>query len=284
MANDTEFGLAAYFYSRDIGRIWRVAEALEYGIVGINTGIISTEVAPFGGVKESRHRPRRLEVRHRGLPRGQIPLHGRHRPVRARVRAAPDALQASDVGRARRGSAGTMRLMRILFAIPHYYTTEGGGRHGSEGGDRRDAGAGDPAVPGGLQQTFCRVAGLVRWARRGTPSRRQSRAPGDDHDRAVHDRRQPSGAASRRLPVQSHPHQCRAALSRLRVPQGAAQRARPLRLVRLSRRRSAPRRRAVLSRSSPGSTANSAMRRYCSPTASSSPMSRRPISSTSTAI
>jgi succinate-semialdehyde dehydrogenase/glutarate-semialdehyde dehydrogenase len=53
MANDTEFGLAAYFYSRDIGRIWRVAEALEYGIVGINTGIISTEVAPFGGVKES---------------------------------------------------------------------------------------------------------------------------------------------------------------------------------------------------------------------------------------
>jgi len=53
MANDTEFGLAAYFYSRDIGRVWRVAEALEYGIVGINEGIISNEVAPFGGVKES---------------------------------------------------------------------------------------------------------------------------------------------------------------------------------------------------------------------------------------
>jgi succinate-semialdehyde dehydrogenase/glutarate-semialdehyde dehydrogenase len=53
MANDTVFGLAAYFYSRDIGRIWRTAEALEYGIVGINEGIISTEVAPFGGVKES---------------------------------------------------------------------------------------------------------------------------------------------------------------------------------------------------------------------------------------
>jgi succinate-semialdehyde dehydrogenase/glutarate-semialdehyde dehydrogenase len=53
MANDTEFGLAAYFYARDIGRVWRVAEALEYGIVGINEGIISTEVAPFGGVKES---------------------------------------------------------------------------------------------------------------------------------------------------------------------------------------------------------------------------------------
>jgi len=52
-ANDTEFGLAAYFYSRDIGRVWKTAEALEYGIVGINTGIISTEVAPFGGMKES---------------------------------------------------------------------------------------------------------------------------------------------------------------------------------------------------------------------------------------
>jgi succinate-semialdehyde dehydrogenase/glutarate-semialdehyde dehydrogenase len=53
MANDTEFGLAAYFYSRDIGRVWRVAEAVEYGIVGINTGLISTTVAPFGGMKES---------------------------------------------------------------------------------------------------------------------------------------------------------------------------------------------------------------------------------------
>ncbi|HEX3171077.1 MAG TPA: NADP-dependent succinate-semialdehyde dehydrogenase [Burkholderiales bacterium] len=53
LANDTEYGLASYFYSRDIGRIWRVAEALEYGIVGINVGIISNEVAPFGGIKES---------------------------------------------------------------------------------------------------------------------------------------------------------------------------------------------------------------------------------------
>ncbi len=53
MANDTEFGLACYFYSRDIGRIWRVAEGLEYGIVGINEGLISNEMAPFGGVKES---------------------------------------------------------------------------------------------------------------------------------------------------------------------------------------------------------------------------------------
>jgi succinate-semialdehyde dehydrogenase/glutarate-semialdehyde dehydrogenase len=53
LANATEFGLASYFYGRDIGRVWRVAEALEYGIVGVNTGLISTEVAPFGGVKES---------------------------------------------------------------------------------------------------------------------------------------------------------------------------------------------------------------------------------------
>ncbi len=53
MANDTEFGLAAYFFSRDLGRVWRVSEALEYGMVGINSGIISTAVAPFGGVKQS---------------------------------------------------------------------------------------------------------------------------------------------------------------------------------------------------------------------------------------
>lgn len=53
LANDTPFGLASYFYSRDLGRVWRVASALEYGIVGVNEGIISTEVAPFGGVKES---------------------------------------------------------------------------------------------------------------------------------------------------------------------------------------------------------------------------------------
>ena len=53
MANDTEFGLASYFYSRDLGRIWRAAEAFESGMVGINTGLISNEVAPFGGVKQS---------------------------------------------------------------------------------------------------------------------------------------------------------------------------------------------------------------------------------------
>ena len=84
MANDTEFGLASYLYSRDIGRIWRVAEALEYGIVGINEGIISTEIAPFGGMKESGiapfDGPLGLKIRHRGIPRSQIPLHGRHRP------------------------------------------------------------------------------------------------------------------------------------------------------------------------------------------------------------
>jgi succinate-semialdehyde dehydrogenase/glutarate-semialdehyde dehydrogenase len=53
LANRSEFGLASFFYSRDIGRVWRVAEALEYGMVGVNTGLITTEVAPFGGVKES---------------------------------------------------------------------------------------------------------------------------------------------------------------------------------------------------------------------------------------
>ena len=53
MANDTEFGLAGYFYSRDVGRIWRVSEGLEFGLVGVNAGVISTEVAPFGGMKES---------------------------------------------------------------------------------------------------------------------------------------------------------------------------------------------------------------------------------------
>ena len=53
LANDSEFGLASYFYTRDNARVWRVAEALEAGMVGINTGLISTEVAPFGGVKQS---------------------------------------------------------------------------------------------------------------------------------------------------------------------------------------------------------------------------------------
>jgi len=84
MANDTEFGLASYFYSRDIGRIWRVAEALEYGIVGINEGIISTEIAPFGGMKESGIGREVLEIlASREFLEVKIPLHGRHRPVAA---------------------------------------------------------------------------------------------------------------------------------------------------------------------------------------------------------
>jgi succinate-semialdehyde dehydrogenase/glutarate-semialdehyde dehydrogenase len=52
-ANDTIFGLASYFYANDLSRVWRVAEELEYGMVGVNTGLISTEVAPFGGIKQS---------------------------------------------------------------------------------------------------------------------------------------------------------------------------------------------------------------------------------------
>jgi len=53
LANQTDFGLAAYFYSRDIGRVYRVSEKLEFGIIGVNEGIISNEMAPFGGIKES---------------------------------------------------------------------------------------------------------------------------------------------------------------------------------------------------------------------------------------
>ncbi len=77
MANDTPFGLAAYFFTRDLGRCWRVAEALEYGIVGVNEGITSTEIAPFGGVQGKRPRPRRLASRHRGIPRDQVHADGR---------------------------------------------------------------------------------------------------------------------------------------------------------------------------------------------------------------
>ena len=55
LANATEFGLASYFYARDLARVFKVAEALDYGMVGINTGLISTELAPFGGVKQSGH-------------------------------------------------------------------------------------------------------------------------------------------------------------------------------------------------------------------------------------
>ena len=81
LANDTEFGLAAYFYTRDVGRVFRVAEALEAGIIGINEGIISTEVAPFGGVKSSGLGREGVEIRHRGLPGDQVPGARRHRGV-----------------------------------------------------------------------------------------------------------------------------------------------------------------------------------------------------------
>jgi succinate-semialdehyde dehydrogenase/glutarate-semialdehyde dehydrogenase len=114
-----ERGLAAYFYSRDIGRIWRVAEALEYGIVGINEGIISTEIAPFGGMKESGIGPSGgslgLEIRHRGIPRSQIPLHGRHRPVVA-AHCAPGMM--GDCERPRLLRASRPRVQSRLNRAP----------------------------------------------------------------------------------------------------------------------------------------------------------------------
>ena len=67
-ANSTPYGLAAYFYSRDVGRVWRVTEKLEFGIVGVNEGIVATELAPFGGVKEFGTRPRGLPARRGGVP------------------------------------------------------------------------------------------------------------------------------------------------------------------------------------------------------------------------
>ena len=86
MANDTPFGLAAYFYSRDIGRVWRVAEALECGIIGINEGIISNEVAPVRRLQAVGPRPRGLAPRRRGVPRDQV--HADGRPVIDRERTA----------------------------------------------------------------------------------------------------------------------------------------------------------------------------------------------------
>ena len=75
MANDTIHGLASYFYSRDLSRVWRVAEALEYGMVGINTGLLSTEVAPFGGIKQSGLGREGFKTRNRRLCRNEISLH-----------------------------------------------------------------------------------------------------------------------------------------------------------------------------------------------------------------
>ena len=80
-ANDTQFGLASYFYARDLGRVWRVAEALEYGMVGINTGAISSELAPFGGREGIRHRPRGLAPWRRGVRGAEIHADGRAGPV-----------------------------------------------------------------------------------------------------------------------------------------------------------------------------------------------------------
>ena len=82
MANDTEFGLAGYFYSRDIGRIWRAAEALECGMVGINTGLLYLTRSDLGGVKQSGTWPRRVPLRNRRIRGGKIPLLWRSRQIR----------------------------------------------------------------------------------------------------------------------------------------------------------------------------------------------------------
>ena len=94
LANATEFGLAAYFYGRDIGRIWRVAEALEYGIVGINTGLISTEVAPFRRRQGVGDRPGGVEVRNRGIRRGEVPVPRRN--LSARLKPSRSGGRTSD--------------------------------------------------------------------------------------------------------------------------------------------------------------------------------------------
>ena len=76
IANATDFGLASYLYTRDLSRAWRVAEKLEAGIVGVNTGLISTEVAPFGGVKMSGQGREGSKYGLHGLHRAQVRLHG----------------------------------------------------------------------------------------------------------------------------------------------------------------------------------------------------------------
>ena len=81
MANDTEYGLVAYAYTTDLGRMIRVSEALEFGMVGINQGIVSNPAAPFGGVKALRLRPRGRPRGHRRVPLGEV---RRHRPLTAR--------------------------------------------------------------------------------------------------------------------------------------------------------------------------------------------------------
>ena len=78
MANETVFGLASYVYTRDLGRAFRINEKLQYGMIGINSGLITTVEAPFGGVKGKRHGQGRREPGARGLPRYEIRLHRRH--------------------------------------------------------------------------------------------------------------------------------------------------------------------------------------------------------------
>ncbi len=111
-ANDTEFGLASYFYSRDVGRIFRVSEALEYGMVGINVGIIATEHVPFGGVKQSGLGPRRLQPRHGGIRGDEVPLRRGHPEVRLprRRKRACSRVSVEPVGRAPRDA--------IIAAVP----------------------------------------------------------------------------------------------------------------------------------------------------------------------
>ncbi len=114
MSNDTEFGLASYFYARDLARVFRVAEQLEYGMVGINTGLISNEVAPFGGIKASGLGREGSRVRDRGLPRDQVPLPGRYlSPARnasggagRQARAAPSGVDVAGGGTGRTGRRG----------------------------------------------------------------------------------------------------------------------------------------------------------------------------------
>ena len=117
LANDTEFGLASYFYSRDVGRIFRVAEALEYGIIGINEGIISTEVAPFGGMKSSGLGREGSEVRDRGLSGDQVPGAGRHRDLIRKRFSFPLAPHASGARPSGQRSAALLQGHMIIAVL-----------------------------------------------------------------------------------------------------------------------------------------------------------------------
>ena len=141
LANDSEFGLASYFYSRDIGRGWRVAEQLEAGMVGVNTGLITTQVAPFGGVKQSGPRPRRQQVRHRRVRRGEVHLLRRHLGVPEPARTSPRSPPRFAEERLRIGTGS---------AVPRTWTapttrpprSDGGGRARTNPSVMTDVGAG----------------------------------------------------------------------------------------------------------------------------------------------